>query len=461
MNADVPYFCAWVGGRPSASRSDPACVVASGGWKAAANRVNGLSLKDKERQIWITRLSFVRFNRGLPKSTWRRKRATRPVIAHAVRAIGDKLCELAIVKNERANWLFPMLDDTMHLVPAICGLDLYDGLSGVALFLGALHVQTGAKRYRRMAEAAVAEAFEIFRRIAQEGVSTGGFEGAGGFAYTLALLGTWLDRPDWRAKAALVVRREAGNAARNGASDLISGQAGFLMCGIAVAKTTHCASILDCVRPCADNLVALTADRLPVGIDAGLAHGKAGIALALARWAETTGSKDIRKRAMKLLARDLASILRTDRKPAETSENVLDGRDMIAWCRGGVGTALAVLRSGFDAEAACEAVVGATAARLSGNPDDDCLCLCHGLFGVLEFLDEAAGRDIKGARAIAKSVREEAVSRILAGEFCSDSAHRLDAPGLMKGMAGTGYALLRLLEPRTVPSVLTLESGWR
>jgi lantibiotic modifying enzyme len=41
----------------------------------------------------------------------------------------------------------------------------------------------------------------------------------------------------------------------------------------------------------------------------------------------------------------------------------------------------------------------------------------------------------------------------------------IDSPGLMNGLAGIGYALLRLAEPERVPSVLTLappvQGAWR
>jgi len=42
------------------------------------------------------------------------------------------------------------------------------------------------------------------------------------------------------------------------------------------------------------------------------------------------------------------------------------------------------------------------------------------------------------------------------GWLCANP-RRLESPGLMTGLTGIGYQLLRLARPETVPSVLTLE----
>ena len=85
--------------------------------------------------------------------------------------------------------------------------------------------------------------------------------------------------------------------------------------------------------------------------------------------------------------------------------------------------------------------------------------LCHGDLGNLELVREA-GRVLGDAELTAEADRLAA--RILKriedeGPRCGASA-RTEIPGLMTGLAGIGYGLLRAAWPDRVPSVLLLET---
>jgi hypothetical protein len=49
------------------------------------------------------------------------------------------------------------------------------------------------------------------------------------------------------------------------------------------------------------------------------------------------------------------------------------------------------------------------------------------------------------------------VESIARNQVLCGTPMRVATPGLMTGLAGIGYGLLRLAEPRRIPSVLTLE----
>jgi type 2 lantibiotic biosynthesis protein LanM len=169
LDGDVPYFQARVGPRSRTGPND----LPSKGWNACRERTSALSQREIDRQIWLTRVSFVGLNEELPKSRWRPRAASRTALVEAASKIGDKLCDLAVTRRGRASWLFPILDETVHLVPAVTGFDLYDGLSGIGLFLGRLSLVTRQRRHRQFAQAAVAEALAIHRRMENEGASAG------------------------------------------------------------------------------------------------------------------------------------------------------------------------------------------------------------------------------------------------------------------------------------------------
>jgi len=86
-------------------------------------------------------------------------------------------------------------------------------------------------------------------------------------------------------------------------------------------------------------------------------------------------------------------------------------------------------------------------------------CLCHGDLGNLELVREA-GRVLGDGDLTAEAGRLAA--RILAqietrGPRCGAGAET-EAPGLLTGLAGIGYGLLRAASPQRVPSVLLLET---
>jgi lantibiotic modifying enzyme len=84
--------------------------------------------------------------------------------------------------------------------------------------------------------------------------------------------------------------------------------------------------------------------------------------------------------------------------------------------------------------------------------------LCHGDLGNLELLLDAA-RGLGDRRLEARALRlaDAVMDRIEAeGPDCGQP-DGLESAGLMTGLSGIGYGLLRLSDPRRVPSILSLE----
>jgi lantibiotic modifying enzyme len=84
--------------------------------------------------------------------------------------------------------------------------------------------------------------------------------------------------------------------------------------------------------------------------------------------------------------------------------------------------------------------------------------LCHGDLGNLELLLEA-GRTLNEEKWLRQADRFAALileSVEQDGWLCGNRL-AVESPGLMTGIAGIGYGLLRAAEPERIPSVLTLE----
>jgi lantibiotic modifying enzyme len=84
--------------------------------------------------------------------------------------------------------------------------------------------------------------------------------------------------------------------------------------------------------------------------------------------------------------------------------------------------------------------------------------LCHGDLGNLDFVLQASQTlNNKGWRAAGQHiVVEEILQDVERNGWKCGIARLAEIPGLMTGLAGIGYGMLRLVEHRLVPSVLVL-----
>lgn len=131
---------------------------------------------------------------------------------------------------------------------------------------------------------------------------------------------------------------------------------------------------------------------------------------------------------------------------------------MVAWCHGAPGIALsrlALLSLLDDQELTEEIKAGLRTTLTQGFGLNH--SLCHGDLGNLDIL-------ITAARLLPGETFAEHIPRIAAA-LLENMEHQgwvcgvpfgVETPGLMTGLAGTGFALLRLAAPERVPSVLLL-----
>jgi type 2 lantibiotic biosynthesis protein LanM len=443
LRGDVPYF--------------QAAVTAGGGWRASQRRLTGLSEEDKARQVWITRIACARLDASLPRPR-RPARAARiddDAILAAACCVADRLSALALSAGARASWIVPHPGTGVRLTPQPAYLDLYQGLAGIALFLGGLSLKSKDREHLRLAESALAEALDIRRDAPAEISPIGAYDGLAGLAWTLATLGRLLNRDDWLREAVAITLESAERAAQDPSVDVISGRAGFLLAGWAVAEMTGEAALAKALAPCAASLMNVPESQLPPPAEAGLAHGCAGLGFALTRHGQACADAAAGETGRALIARDLAEV-----EAFMASPDDLDSRGMLAWCRGGLGAALAAINIKYP-PAQLGALVARVAADLAAPAGGAALCLCHGALGVMEFLAAARHAGALGAGTAYHDLRDRILCEFQAGSFCADHTHRIETPGLMTGLAGSGWTLLRLLDPETFPSVLMLAPSRR
>jgi lantibiotic modifying enzyme len=225
---------------------------------------------------------------------------------------------------------------------------------------------------------------------------------------------------------------------------VLDGDAGCLAAMLAVRQTTGSATAGLTARACADRLAARAPRSLPAG---GLGAGAAGVGWALLRFAAAGGGPGYASAGLAALRTAAA---RCAAAPAGTG-----------WCDELQGLALATADSPAAAgvpelarllDRAVEHAVEHAAAPTAGNHS-----LGAGAAGALDLLLVAtrAGHADPGVSHPPAGALLAALDRF--GPRCA-TPDSVSSPGLLTGLAGIGYELLRLGFGARVPSVLLLQS---
>ncbi|WP_308013611.1 lanthionine synthetase LanC family protein, partial [Streptomyces beigongshangae] len=175
----------------------------------------------------------------------------------------------------------------------------------------------------------------------------------------------------------------------------------------------------------------------------GFAFGEAGIGWALVRHARFTGGPLGERSGAAGRARLTAALAAADR---------LD----TGWCSGTAGVLLAA------ADAGLRPLPGTGPAQdagrlLAGHPPVADLSPCHGELGITEAVAALAGRGHAEARAALTGRIGLVLGLLHAWEPRCGTPGHVPTPGLLTGLSGIGYSLLRLGFADTVPSVLLLD----
>jgi type 2 lantibiotic biosynthesis protein LanM len=485
QNGDMPIFRTRPASRDlwtSTNRQIPDFFDESG-MTLVKRRIQQLSNEDLTRQLWFIRASLATLTSGQDRARWPSHAYTEPQIIAtserllgASRAVGDRLEAQALRGREGTSWIG--LANTHERLWSIApsGMDLYDGLPGIALFLAYLGAITEEERYSALAQCTITTLRHQVERGRSFITSIGGFTGWGGLIYTLIHLGTLWDEQSLLAEAEAMVEGLPPLIENDKELDFIGGAAG---CIGSLLALHHCAPsdrTLDAAVQCGDRLIDC-AQGMSHGIGwttvgetkplAGFSRGAAGIAWALLELAALTGKERFRTAALDAIAYERSLFSHEaknwpDLRELNTANPVVDNGQshfMTTWCHGAAGIGLARLRSlaHLDDEqirAEIDTTLKTTLTQGFGGNHS----LCHGDLGNLELLLQASqvlgpphwyAQANRVAAMILESINQH-------GWLCGTPLG-VESPGLMTGLAGIGYGLLRMAEPARVPSVLMLE----
>ncbi|HKI01920.1 MAG TPA: type 2 lanthipeptide synthetase LanM family protein [Thermoanaerobaculia bacterium] len=478
---DIPFFFTTVNSRDlwmSGSRRLPSYFEKSG-FESVLFRLSQMGENDFNRQSWLIRASLTTLSdietstAGYTISKDPDIAATRSQMLTAACAVGDHLERLAIQTERDVAWIGLRLIKGRHWALAPLGVDIYSGLAGISLFLAYLGKATDENKYTRLAKKAVES---IRRQIKQDRghiKSIGGFDGWGSLVFTwthLAIL--WQEESFFlEAKEMLLKMDPLVRFDRN--LDILSGSAGGLLAVLGLYRATGCDFALEVARRMGDRLVAKAQPTgegcgwaVPVSPDqplTGYSHGAAGIACALLDVYSASGEERFKKLYQDALAFENGTFLESQRNWPDLRKplngEVSQPRFMIAWCHGAPGIGLSRLRmmrldDDPKLQRDLDTAIATTLRFGFGNNHS----LCHGDLGNLELISLAA-KKLNRPELIQE--RKRLATRILAsiqehGWLCGVPLG-VETPGLLPGLAGIGYGLLRLADPDQVPAILLLD----
>jgi type 2 lantibiotic biosynthesis protein LanM len=397
-------------------------------------------------------------------------------IAESKRIAGE-LSRRAIRKGPGAAWIgLDWLGDAEVYQLACLGPDLYNGVSGIAVFLAAHAAVTGDTSSGDLARAGVSYLRKRLKsrnaaRMART-LGIGGATGLGSIVYAMSVLSKCLQDDGLLADAHAVAGLLTDDViAADKRLDVIGGSAGAILGLLRLYRDSQSVDVLKRATKCGDHLISQSrlgseGRRGWVGQGFGtrplngMSHGASGFAYALASLAAATGRDEFAQYAKECIAFENASYdagrnnwpdLRGSQGPTWPCQ----------WCHGATGIGLArigmLARSRLDSEFLKTDVNNALAGVercWPGHFDT----LCCGTLGSIEFFCDTG--NMLGKKDLCDLASRRLATILEAGRSGDDyrwnSGNSRFNLGLFRGLAGVGYTSLRQVE-RSLPNVLVWE----
>jgi type 2 lantibiotic biosynthesis protein LanM len=474
---DIPIFSAVPGSRTLWSGGGAVAndALLDSGFDGLLDRMAGLCADDLRQQLDLIRIAFA----GADDYALRLAERDRPVpedtdaeVLAEAESIGNTLLRLR-QRGDDAGWLGLSGRDarSTRLQPLDAGL--FDGVTGIALFLATLSTLVPTDAFRDAAEDSLRPVRRALRdthhsRALVTRLGIGGAYGIGGVVYALtrcaALFGDASYLADASVAAALISDEQI---ALDRSLDAMFGSAGALIALLALHRATGDSAHLSRALRCGERLEARQlaaghpqAGHWQTGADTpetGVAHGTAGILLALARLLQVSPSDNLAQsvRAASAALSSQYDGAHRNWRDAVGQESPGAGAAWSSWCRGAAGIGMVHLAIHGAGQCEAESQVSAACANVSERDFPSKDHLCCGTSGRIDFLLRAGaqlGRHDLLATARAKSLRIRR-DRVARGSYATGYVTEL-SPGLFQGIAGIGYGMLRVASPQTVPSVL-------
>ena len=485
QSGEVPYFQALISERHiyDSCGTQYNNFIDKSPWQEFRDKLDKLCEEDLSRQIKLIKMSFmikskdtktdetgISFNQAgnsKDSSGWIRLACD----------IGGYLLDNSIVSSGKykfRTWVGAVLgrNETAMTISPVSD-DFYSGNSGIALFLAYLGYITGNEEYINTAIDAMYSSI-AFGEKASNGhpYLIGAFNGLSGNLYTLYKLYSITGNKALLNAVNNYLFHIENIIGKDNNYDVISGCAGCLGVVLSILNKEKdaelkkrlqiiaekcCAHLIDTALADDSGGVYWENTKSMIIPSSGFGHGNAGMAAYLARFNSFSHDGNVDTFLKKVLSFERSLIIREKGNWFSTNRKDKCG---FGWCHGAPGMLLSkviLLKSGFTdehLESEFKAALNTTVSRCFGNNPT----FCHGDLGNLDILLYASMvlKDT-GLQKQCIGTFDNVYEKILQQRWRRGVYRETDTLGLMIGLAGFGYSLLRFASPNTVPSCLALD----
>ena len=372
----------------------------------------------------------------------------------AANAIGEKLLSEAIYDTtlQKVTWIsFDIFDSkpgAVNIRP--CSLYLYDGISGFLLFFHLLFHYLGQNRYKKIINLLETQLFDYTDSIINanakpHSTNSGIYNGEASIVYLYLIL-------FWTTKKKIYLEYAINHssilvtiAKLDQNNDLLYGKAGAILVFCYLFQTLNDKKYLDIAEEIAVFLInACIKTKNGIGWKykgfshplLGMAHGNAGIIIALAKLYQLTKKQKYYKYlhlSIKYEDNNFNESLQ-DWKDFRNEKHLIETE--VAWCHGSGGILLSriivskiVLDKHIDQ--ICTLDIKRATHKICSKAQKKSLCLCHGECGIRLILRYALQKKFPAIRTT-----PSLIDSIYINEWYN--------PGLMNGYSGIGYYLVTL-----------------
>jgi len=479
LHGDVPLFTNLIGSKNLSFDRELQCkdYFRQDSFSLVLAKLDSLSQQDCSAQIKIIKRS-LKLGRIDKPSVIKQKLPVSDYSsdAHWVKhsqIIANAIIEQAAINESGVFWNVYKPDHNGQYCLDSTNYKLYDGVLGIVLYLAYLNeISPDTSRLLFLKQECKRVLTSLLNHHFEED-GCGAFEGLGGIIYVISHLDRLWNESWLRTYAKQFISKIAKLVNSDKKYDIMTGSAGAILALLSYYQTTKDQYSLIVASSFGDHLVSNFIET-PNGsgwgneqnkIFTGFAHGIAGIAYSLMNLYQFNSKSVYKIVALKSIIYEQSTYCSEvgnwlDRRFSELEEQKKQA--MSAWCNGamGIGYSRLLMRDleNFKHDDSFNQDIDKAKLNTMTKMEIKNHCLCHGHFGNQEFIHQLiiSEQSNKGCREDFIININQYINQLNESGFSRDSKH-FESVGLMTGLSGVGYQLLKFTLPERLPSLLMLQ----
>lgn len=491
LEGDIPYFSVYANEKDlinSRNEKVGGSPLVYSPIESVRNKINNFSQQDLKLQTNIIDFTFMHsakskeINKSVVKFSSeieiKEKSQNRQQYLETAIKIGEILLENSLQNsnNTERTWVTLMVSGKSEVFTRLSWAehDLYKGNSGIALYFSFLGSLTGEEKFKKAAIESIQPCIRILDTIDEHphiSIDIGAFTGISGVIYSLFHIGENLNDNALKQKAYKYTDYLINNLNKVNKFEIISGASGALSVLMSLYNLTfemerkrdllYKAEVIG--NHIINNVTELDDKRIFWGPlhesegYTGFAHGTSGITTSLIRLYQINKDERILKTIQKALNFE-NSLFSNEKQNWKT--NFAKEAKSVAWCHGASGILLnrgLLQKFGYvDNQIANDLNIALGTSIEKGFGTSN--ILCHGITGNLAIFYEIA--DILNDQSLKNrcdTTYLNLYNNYIKDNWDKNSFRSVNVYGLMIGLSGIGYSLLKYGCEYDMPNVLWLE----